>query len=92
MLRRCATGIQAVKRAAATGTRAHEKRAEEAKHPNDGCKNPGALFHNIVGLLYTHKLVAEPGYVSSKTATLGVLHQDDETQNEASENYQDDKK
>ena len=55
----------------------NEHGGEEAEEAYGDGQYPGTFFQDVRCLLDTHQLIAEPAYVTGKTAAFGVLYQDD---------------
>src|ERR1700744_2070756 len=62
---------------------------EKTQQTYHNCNDPGSLSQPIGRLFPTHQLVAEAPYISCQSPPLGVLNQDDHSENYTGKNNQD---
>src|SRR6185312_6833213 len=58
----------------------YNDRGENTEQRHHNRQDPGALFQYIIGLLYSHELIAEAGNISCQSTAFGVLYQNDQSQ------------
>src|SRR3982750_2753377 len=63
----------------------------DAERADNSRKDPGHFFKDIGGLFHAHELVGETRQVSGQSATLGVLNQHYQAQNQGRQDNQDKK-
>src|ERR1700753_988374 len=76
----------------AAGGLRYKNGGEETKQANYDREYPCSFFQYVRSLLNAHELVAEAAYVSCQAAPLGVLHQDNQSEDRTGKNDQDHEK